>query len=208
MRQDRTVTLAVGERKTIFVTATLIIIKSATAAFKLQLQGEGMVDAETGSEFGAAPNGRIFRALNFLNTSAGVNTVEYIVADEPVKLATRVASVTANVVSSNSIANCVAATQLQITNTALVAAGATPFAAVQTFFRRAIVHGRKSLNGATNENTDIIYIGSSGAANEQPIPINPGSTYVIQAQSGEKFNFQDWYFKTTSNGDGIVAEYT
>lgn len=105
----------------------------------------------------------------------------------------------------NDINYCKLATPLELLKTTTVAASPVAIASTQTFFRFALLMGCKALDGTLN--TGVVKVGASATASQQPITINPGDTYVLQAPVGAKFDFQSWYLAVASDNDGVVAIY-
>jgi len=94
---------------------------------------------------------------------------------------------------------------------ALATANATtptafPSAGTDKYFRKAIIIAVKDLAG-TVDTTDV-KIGTSIAASSQPLVITKGTSYILEAPTGSKFRFDQWFFVTGTTGDGIVVIYS
>lgn len=210
MIQDLSITLAAGERKTVNTprTANVFACTAATADFLVRPNNENYKRMKAGRRFGSEISKATFHHLTFHNDSAASNTIHYTIADEEISFEAQVDAVTSVVSSaiSNEITTCIAATPSQLLKTMLAADAPSPLAAVQTYFRKAIVYGVNTLAGVAN--TGSVYIGPSAAANQQPIEIAPGAEYVLEPPNGAKWNLADWYLDVGTNGDGVVVIYT
>ncbi len=101
---------------------------------------------------------------------------------------------------------CVPCTPSQFVVTTTVVAGPTQIATDRTYFRRATILGMKALAGTNNAGN--ANLGPSATASQQPYLIAPGDVVILEAPTGAKWNFQDWYFTVTSDNDGLVVIYS
>lgn len=106
---------------------------------------------------------------------------------------------------ANGVDYCIPCTPVQILKTIAAAATAEKLSATQKYFRQAILVAKKDLAGT--DNTGAVYLGRSSAANEQPIVIQPGGSYVLEPPNGAKFDLSDWYLDADTNDDGVVILY-
>ncbi len=83
---------------------------------------------------------------------------------------------------------------------------AWPSSGSDQYFRKAIVIGAKDLAGTGN--TSAVKIGTSIAASSQPLSIATGTNFTIEAPTGSKYRFDQWFFVTATTGDGIVVIYS
>lgn len=111
-----------------------------------------------------------------------------------------------NVAIANNIHNCVLCTPGQFVITTTGVAGITPLTTAATHFRKAILMAKKDLTGT--DNADIVALGPSAEANEQPIVLQPGDSYVLEAPLGAKWDFRDWNFLVAADNDGLVVIYS
>jgi hypothetical protein len=76
--------------------------------------------------------------------------------------------------------------------------------ATETFFRWAVVIGKKA---ARTANADRVYLGVTSTNNEQAYEIKPKETITINAPPGQKMDFQNWYLDVETVGDGVIVLY-
>lgn len=107
--------------------------------------------------------------------------------------------------STNSLANSTVTTPTQITKT--IAAVSTPeaLAADGTFFRRAMLIGKKA---ARTNNAGIVYLGIGDTNDTQALEISPNEPINIVAPPGEKYDLNDWYLDVLNVGDGVIIIYS
>ena len=88
-----------------------------------------------------------------------------------------------------------------------VAAVGTPeaIAGAGTFFRYATLIAKKAARVA---NTGIVYLGVTAGNDTQPIEMNPGDIFTIEAPPGEKYDFDNWYVDVLNAGDGVIVIYS
>ncbi len=79
-------------------------------------------------------------------------------------------------------------------------------ASTRTYFRRATILACKALDGTNN--TGDVQLGPSASASEQPFLLAPGDQVSLEAPTGAKWDFEDWYFTVASDGDGLVVIYS
>ncbi len=105
----------------------------------------------------------------------------------------------------NSLAGAVETIPTQITKT--VASSTTPgaLAADGTFFRKAILIGKR---GARTNNSGTVYLGIGGTNDTQPVEISPGAVWSIEAPLGEKYDLNDWSLDVDISNDGVIVIYS
>jgi hypothetical protein len=191
------------------VSGSVFYCVAATASFLIRVADQGAQTMSAGRTFGSpsAP-GRGFGSLTFENTSGSAITVTYwvgyenFVADPTVNVST--GEITATM--SNTLAGAAAASPTQFAKT--VASAGTPesLTAGASNFRKALLYAYKTV--ARGANTGNVRIGVGPAASSQIIQLSPGDEYIIEAPTGAKFDFQDWYIDADNNGDGVVVLYS
>lgn len=119
--------------------------------------------------------------------------------------ATNQSTVIGDLNAINSLAGAVETVPTQFTKTVTVSGTPEALAADGTFFRKAILIGKKA--GRTN-NGGVVYLGIGPANETQALEITPGAVWSISAPAGEKYDLNDWYLDVENNGDGVVVIYS
>jgi hypothetical protein len=156
--------------------------------------------SEPNSGFSSS-DGRGWGTLTFYNRTAAPVTVIFQSSDSPIKLpdvaVANQAPVSVTSTLTNTLATCADENENELQVTASAAAAA--FIGVATKFRRAILIAQKNLDRIAN--TGNVYIGVS--AGHQPILLAPGDTWIIEADTGAKRNFANWFISADNVGDGV-----
>jgi hypothetical protein len=190
------------------VSGSVFYCVASTAAIQVRVADQGAQTMSTGRSFGS-PGGRGFGSITFENSSGSAITVSYwvgwenFVADPTVNVT---GTLTASSTISNTLAGAAAASPTQFAKT--VASAGTPesLTAGASNFRKALLYAYKTV--ARGANTGNVRIGVGPAASSQIIQLSPGDEYIIEAPTGAKFDFQDWYIDADNNGDGVVVLYS
>lgn len=103
----------------------------------------------------------------------------------------------------NDINYCKLTSPIQFAVNTNIATGPTPLSATQRYFRYVVITAVKDESSAAN--TGAVKLGASATASKQPITLNQGDSYVIQAPVGSKYDFRDFYFTVANDGDGLVV---
>ena len=150
--------------------------------------------------------------MQFFVTAFGINidgivhtNVEESVLPSGAASAANQSTIIADLNALNSLADSVDTTPTQITKT--IAAVATPeaLAADGTFFRSAILIGKKS---ARTANVGIVYLGIGVTNDTQAFEISPSQVININAPPGEKYDLNDWGLDVLNAGDGVIIIYS
>lgn len=184
----------------------------ATAALVVRPQDQGPITVQTGRTFGTpvAQGGRPFGALTFENSSGSDIDITFMVSDEAFD-AEKVTFIdttglVVNTAMKNDIAECVLVAPAQFAKTVSSAGTPEALTASASYFRKAIAYAYKTV--ARGANTGNIRIGVGSGAGQQLIQMTPGDEYVIEAPTGARMNFQNWYIDADNNGDGVVMVYS
>jgi len=166
--------------------------------------GEEYDFSETGSGFGNDVS-NVFGALTFYNDAGAPVVITFYVSLHPIKTpdVNVTSTVSVTTVLSNTLASCAVENEGQLQAASGAGGAAARFAAVGTYFRRAIIIAQKTLDRGAN--TGIVYIGNSAA--HQSILLNPGDQYSIEADTGGKRDFGSWYVSADNAGDGVSVLY-
>jgi len=164
--------------------------------------GEEYDFSETGSGFGNDVS-NVFGALTFYNDAGAPINITFYVSLHPVKTpdVNVTSTVSVTTVLSNTLASCAVETEIQLQKNTGGGGAAVAFAAAGTYFRRIIIIAQKSLDRAANTAGNFVYIGNSAA--HQPIPLAPGDTFTIEADTGGKRDLGSWFVSSDVAGDGI-----
>ena len=190
---------------TVHASGKYFLLTALTAEIQVLTSNNDEYDfTKTGSGFGDDLSPK-FGALTFYNTSGAVNTVTFFVSDSPIKLpdVNLTSSVNVTTQLTNILAQCAIEPDNQFQAVSGVGGAAVAFAVAGTYFRHATIIAQKTLGRTVN--TGKVYIGPS--AGNQPIALNPGDTWSLDADVGGKRDFGSWYVSADNAGDGVSVLY-
>ena len=190
---------------TIHASGKYFLLTATNGAFRVFTNNGDEFDfSETGSGFGNEQS-PTFGKLTFYNDSGTAVTITFYVSNSPIK--TPDVNVTSNVNVTASLTNtlpgCALEAENQFQKNTGIAGAAVALANAGTYFRRATIIAQSSLDRAGNAGK--VYIGC--AANHQPITLNPGDVWTIEADSGGKRDFGSWYVSADNGTDGVSVLY-
>jgi len=203
-QQSITIPAKVGNRRgvcPVVVSGRVFACINATAEFTVQPEGGEKRDARKGSTWGN-PGAARFDRLTFFNNTASDIDVTFFAGFEDNRPNTPLDGETVVPVELS----MTAAIPAQFLKPNAAASPPVALTAAQTFFRKATLLAKKSLDGTVNVGN--VRIGASANANEQPFELAPGDEVTLQPAVGQKWNFQNWYLDVDNDNDGVVVIYS
>lgn len=190
---------------TVHCTGKYFLLTATNGAFRVFTNlGEEYDFSETGSGFGNEQS-PVFGKLTFYNDTGVPVTITFYASNSPIK--TPDVNVTSNVnvtsTLTNTLVNCAVEAEGQFQKNTSGGGNAVALAAAGTYFRRATIIAQSSLDRAVNAGK--VYIGNAAA--HQPILLNPGDVWTIEADTGGKRDFGSWYVSADTGGDGVSVIY-
>lgn len=179
-QEYKTITLAVGETRSLATRGRVFAVDSATENFGLRFENQAEITASSKRIFGSVDSPE-FNRVTLRNTGVGANTITYAVSFQQIKIETSVASIIANIT--------VAAMKHAATTTAgsgiiTLASGASSAAITNTNGKQFAVRnhassvGNLQIKDASGNIMDVL------APGDPPWTMETSGTFILTASGG------------------------